>query len=89
MFSHHLGRALAIASTVLLSACKTFSPDGGMSTVAAVAGERAKQERGADRLGRGRRAGARRSRAPAAAPLSADGAVQIALLNNLGAASRL
>ena len=38
MFSHNLGRALAIASAVLLSACKTFSPDGGMSTVAAVAG---------------------------------------------------
>ena len=31
MFSHHLGRALAIASALLLSACKSFSPDGGMS----------------------------------------------------------
>ncbi len=38
MFSHHLGGALAIASALLLSACKSFSPDGGMSTVAAVAG---------------------------------------------------
>ena len=34
MFSHHLGGALAIASALLLSACKSFSPDGGMSTVA-------------------------------------------------------
>ena len=31
-------RGVAIASVVLLSACKTFTPDGGMSTVAAVAG---------------------------------------------------
>ena len=38
MFSHHLGRALAIASAVRLSACKTFSPDGGMGPVAAIAG---------------------------------------------------
>jgi hypothetical protein len=36
MFSHHLGGALAIASALLLSACKSLSPDGGMTTVAAV-----------------------------------------------------
>ncbi|HET9272890.1 MAG TPA: TolC family protein, partial [Methyloceanibacter sp.] len=36
--SHHFGRALAIASAVLLSACRSFTPDGGMDTVAAVAG---------------------------------------------------
>ena len=39
MFSHKLGCALAIASAALLSACKTFSPDGGMSAVAAIAGQ--------------------------------------------------
>ena len=40
MFSHIWARALAIASAaLLLSACKTFSPDGGMSTVAAIAGQ--------------------------------------------------
>jgi hypothetical protein len=34
MLSHDLGRALAIASALLLSACKSFSPDGGMNAVA-------------------------------------------------------
>jgi hypothetical protein len=38
MSSHFLGRALATASTVLLSACQSLSPDGRMSTVAMVAG---------------------------------------------------
>ena len=41
MFFHHLGRALAIASALLLSACKSFSPDGGMSAVADGRGRRA------------------------------------------------
>ena len=31
MFSHKLGCALAIASALLLSDCKSFSPDGGMT----------------------------------------------------------
>ena len=37
MSSHFLGRAFAIASAALLSACQSLSPDGGMSTVAMVA----------------------------------------------------
>ncbi len=84
MFSHQLGRALAIASAVLLSACQTFSPDGGMGAVATIAGQGLNkdvvlvsspeeaayaQNRVARLLG---------------APLSADAAVQIALLNNRG-----
>jgi outer membrane protein TolC len=82
MFSHHLGRALAIASAVLLSACKSFTPDGGMSTVAAVAG---------GGLGKSVvRIGSRETAALAQsevgrllqAPLSADAAVQVALINN-------
>ncbi len=84
MFSQHLGRALAIASALLLSACKSFSPDGGMSTVASVAGG-------------GLNKNVVRISSPADAslaqgevgrllhaPLSADAAVQIALLNNAG-----
>ena len=85
MFSHIWARALAIASaTLLLSACKTFSPDGGMSTVAAIAGQglnksvvRISSEEDAS-LAQGEVA--RRLKAP----LSADAAVQIALLNNAG-----
>ena len=82
MFSHHLGRALAIASAVLLSACKTFSPDGGMSTVAAVAG--GGLNKSVVRIGSARTAALAQSEVARLlhAPLSADAAVQIALLNN-------
>jgi outer membrane protein TolC len=82
MSSHICGRVLAIASAALLSACKTFSPDGGMGTVATIAG-----------LGLSKDVVRVSSPADAAfaqtrvarllrAPLSADAAVQVALLNN-------
>jgi outer membrane protein TolC len=82
MSSHICGRVLAIASAALLSACKTFSPDGGMGTVATIAG-----------LGLNKDVVRVSSPADAAfaqtrvarllrAPLSADAAVQVALLNN-------
>ena len=82
MFSHHLGRALAVASTVLLSACKTFSPDGGMSTVAAVAG--GGLNKSVVRMGSPETAALAQGEVGRLlrTPLSADGAVQIALLNN-------
>lgn len=82
MFSHHLGRALAIASTVLLSACKTFSPDGGMNTVAAVAG--GGLDKTVVRIGSPETAALAQGEVGRLlqAPLSADAAVQIALLNN-------
>src|SRR5262245_3637840 len=84
MFSHHLGGALAIASALLLSACKSLSPDGGMTTVAAVAGEGLNKNvvkissTGDAALARNEVSRLMR------APLSADAAVQIALLNNAG-----
>jgi len=74
----------AMAAAVLLSACQTFSPDGGMKTVAMVAGEglnkgvvrvRSPEEAAAAHRGVARLLHA---------PLSADAAVQIALYNNLG-----
>src|SRR5262245_41710165 len=82
MSSHICGRVLAIASAALLSACKTFSPDGGMGTVATIAGQGLNKDvvrvssptdaaYAQTRVGRLLRA-----------PLSADAAVQIALLNN-------
>ena len=84
MFSHNLGRALAIASAALLSACKTFSPDGGMSTVAAIAGDGLNKSvvriNSAEDASLAQGEVARRLKAP----LSADAAVQIALLNNPG-----
>lgn len=84
MSTHHLGRALAVASAVLLSACNSFTPDGGMSTVAAVAG--GGLNKSIVRIASP--ADASRANSEVArllhAPLSADAAVQIALLNNPG-----
>ena len=84
MFSHHLGRALAIASALLLSACKTFSPDGGMSTVAEVAGGGLNKD--VVRISSAADASLARGEVSRLlhAPLGADAAVQIALLNNAG-----
>ena len=84
MFSHNLGRALAIASALLLSACKTFSPDGGMSTVAAVAG--GGLDKSVVRINSAQDASLARSEVARLlhGPLGADAAVQIALLNNAG-----
>jgi outer membrane protein TolC len=84
MFFQHLGRALAIASAVLLSACRSFTPDGGMATVAAVAG--GGLNKSVVRIGSpGDAAFARGEVARLLqAPLSADAAVQIALINNAG-----
>jgi len=84
MFSHNLGRALAIASALLLSACKTFSPDGGMSTVAAVAG--AGLNKSVVRINSTEDASLAHGEVARLlhAPLGADEAVQIALLNNPG-----
>jgi outer membrane protein TolC len=84
MFSHNLGRALAIASALLLSACKTFSPDGGMSTVAEVAG--GGLDKSVVRINSAQDASLARSEVARLlhGPLGADAAVQIALLNNAG-----
>ncbi|MEX1060048.1 MAG: TolC family protein, partial [Methyloceanibacter sp.] len=84
MFSHNLGRALAIASALLLSACKTFSPDGGMSTVAAVAG--GGLNKSVVRISTAADASLAQGEVARLlhAPLGADAAVQIALLNNPG-----
>ena len=84
MFSHHLGRALAIASAVLLSACKTFSPDSGMGTVAAVAG--GGLSKSVVRISTAEDASLAQGEVARLlkAPLGADAAVQIALLNNAG-----
>jgi outer membrane protein TolC len=84
MFSHNLGRALAIANALLLSACKTFSPDGGMSTVASVAG--GGLDKSVVRINSAEDASLAQSEVARLlhGPLSADAAVQIALLNNAG-----
>jgi outer membrane protein TolC len=84
MSSHILGRAFAIASAVLLSACQTLSPDGGMSTVATVAGGGLNKD--VVRISSAEDASLARGEVSRLlhAPLGADAAVQIALLNNAG-----
>lgn len=84
MLAHHLRRALAIASVLLLSACKSFTPDGGMSTVAAVAG--GGLNKNIVRISSPADAALAQNEVAKLmqAPLSADAAVQIALLNSPG-----
>lgn len=84
MSSHFLGCAFAIAGAALLSACQRLSPDSGMSTVAMVAGGGLNKD--VVRISSPEEAALARSRVARLmrAPLDADAAVQIALLNNAG-----
>jgi outer membrane protein TolC len=85
MFSHYWAmRVAAIAVTAaLLSACRTFSPDGGMEMVAAVAGTGLNKDVVQVRSAEDASAVQTRVTRLLHHPLSADAAVQIALLNNL------
>jgi len=76
-------RAAIIASAALLSACKTLSPDGGMGMVAAVAGQELNKD--VIKVSSDGDAGAAHDAVGRLLQqtLSADQAVQIALLNNL------
>jgi len=84
MFLHLRGCAGAIATAALLSACKSLSPDGGMGTVAAIAGQGLNKS--VVRVSSAEEAAYAQDRVARLlkAPLSADAAVQIALLNNPG-----
>src|SRR5581483_6065844 len=84
MSSHFLGCAFAIAGAALLSACQSLSPDSGMSTVAMVAGGGLNKD--VVRISSPEVAALAQSRVSRLmhAPLGADAAVQIALLNNAG-----
>src|SRR4029078_2505481 len=78
-------RLVAVAAmAALLSACRTFSPDGGMDNVAAMAGPGLNKS--VVKVSSAEEAAATQSRVKQLlrSPLSADEAVQIALLNNLG-----
>jgi outer membrane protein TolC len=85
MLSHLWGVRLAvlIAAAGSLSACRTFSPDGGMDTVALVAGTGLNKD--VIQIRSAEDAAVVRTRVTRLlhSALSADAAVQIALLNNL------
>jgi outer membrane protein TolC len=76
--------ALAIASALLLSACQTWSPDGGMSVVTDIVGHDLNKDVVALRTPEETQAARARVRALLRRPLTADAAVRIALLNNRG-----
>jgi outer membrane protein TolC len=86
MFSHLWGMRVAaiVAAAASLSACRTFSPDGGMDTVAMVAGTGLNKDVVQVRSTEDAAAVRTRVTRLLHRPLSADAAVQIALLNNLG-----
>jgi outer membrane protein TolC len=86
MLSHHWGVRLAAiaAAAALLSACRTFSPDGGMDAVATVAGHGLNKDVLQIRSAEDAQAARSRVTRLLRHPLSADAAVQFALLNNLG-----
>src|SRR5215468_5004781 len=75
--------AVLIAAAASLSACRTFSPDGGMDTVAMVAGTGLNKDVIQVRSAEDEAAARKRVTRLLHRPLSADAAVQIALLNNL------
>ena len=69
---------------LLLSTCQKFSPDGGMDVVASIAGSELNKDVAALRTPAAEQAARARVSALLRRPLTADAAVQIALLNNRG-----
>jgi outer membrane protein TolC len=76
--------AVVLAGALMLAACKTLSPDGGMDTVAEVAGDALHKDVVAIRTPEQAEAARAKVERLLRRPLTADAAVQIALLNNRG-----
>ena len=77
-----LHRLAALTCAVTLAACQTFSPDGGMSLPAGIAGMHLNKEVTAIRTEEDAAAARAKVEYMLKRPLTADTAVQIALLNN-------
>src|SRR5258708_8557387 len=78
------GAKAGLASAILLSACTWFSPDAGMGVVATIAQQELKKDAAAIRSPEEAEAAAATVRRLLNRALTADAAVQIALLNNRG-----
>ena len=76
--------SVALGCALLLSACKTFSPDGGMDVVASIAGSELRKDVLAVRTPEDAARTAEQVARLLKKPLTADRAVQVALLNNRG-----
>src|SRR6516162_7461869 len=83
MFRNHCGTVVGL-TCLLLSACQTFSPDGGMELVASIAGSELNKDVAALRTPDEAEAAHVHVRALLRRTLMAEAAVQIALLNNRG-----
>ena len=75
---------LMVGTALLLSGCASFSPDGGMSMVTATVSRDLGKEASAQRTPDEAESARSVTRRLLAKPLSAEAAVQIALLNNRG-----
>ena len=78
------GAKAGLASAILLSACTWFSPDAGMGVVATIAQQELKKDVATIRSPEEAEAAAATVRRLLDRALTADAAVQIALLNNRG-----
>src|SRR5712664_2116212 len=74
----------ALLTTLVLSGCASFSPDGGMAVVAGVAGETIKKDVVSIRSGEEAEWARNAVQQLLRRPLTVESAVQIALLNNKG-----
>ena len=79
----HLGAAMVIIAAAL-SECAGFSPDGGMSVASSIAAEELEKDTVAIRTPEDATSARIRVADLLRRPLTADAAVQIALLNNHG-----
>lgn len=77
-------RIIAVLAALLLAACTTFSPDGGMNVTADITDRELHKDTIAIRSQDDADAASARVRQLLKRPLTADTAVQIALLNNRG-----
>jgi outer membrane protein TolC len=74
--------AAATSTLLVLAGCASFSPDGGMGQVSALTKERTGQAVAAQRTQRDTETASARVAEILSQPLTADGAVELALLNN-------
>jgi outer membrane protein TolC len=77
-------RLAAVGCLVVLGGCKTFSADGGMNVVTAISAAELGKDSAAIRTEEDARAARKQVEQLLRRPLTADTAVQIALLNNRG-----
>ncbi|MCF8477825.1 MAG: hypothetical protein K9G60_12420 [Pseudolabrys sp.] len=82
--SSFIRTVVILGGTLVLAGCKTFSPDGGMSLTSTFASEKLGKDTVAIRSADEATAARARVQKLIKRPLSADAAVQIALLNNRG-----